>query len=169
MNRLRSLEHWDRGFRGMDVCVRLFYVCVFLSVGSGRATGWSHVQGVLPTVRRLRYWKRGEGPQGIYPFGSTDTQVAWQSLHGSFRISVGACELKKTLKRCLFLTVSSPRWKYKIHSPLQFLQVSCCLTMTSAGQIKAKHGRPNSDLGCNINSLFLDSNTNSKLGKVKLI
>jgi hypothetical protein len=33
--------------RGMDVCVRLFGFCVVLCVGSGLATGWSPVQGVL--------------------------------------------------------------------------------------------------------------------------
>jgi hypothetical protein len=36
----------------MDVCVRLFCVCVVLYVGSGLAMGSSPVQGVLPTV----YW-----------------------------------------------------------------------------------------------------------------
>jgi hypothetical protein len=44
--------------RGMDVCVRLFCVCV----GSGFATGSSPVQGVLPTVKILRNWKSGQGP-----------------------------------------------------------------------------------------------------------
>jgi hypothetical protein len=34
----------------MDVCVRLFYVCAVLCAGSGLATGWSPIQGVLPTV-----------------------------------------------------------------------------------------------------------------------
>jgi hypothetical protein len=38
--------------RGMDVCVRLFCVCVVLCVGSGLAIGSSPVQGVLPSV----YW-----------------------------------------------------------------------------------------------------------------
>jgi hypothetical protein len=38
--------------QGMDVCLRLFCVCV----GSGLATGWSPVQGVLPTVLGLRNW-----------------------------------------------------------------------------------------------------------------
>jgi hypothetical protein len=33
--------------RDMDVCVRLFSVCVVLLVGSGLETGWSLVQGVL--------------------------------------------------------------------------------------------------------------------------
>jgi hypothetical protein len=46
----------------MDICVRLFYVCVVLCVGSGLATSWSPVQGVLPTVYGLRNWKRGHGP-----------------------------------------------------------------------------------------------------------
>jgi hypothetical protein len=41
----------------MDVCVRLFCVYVVLCVGSGLATGWSLVQGVLPTVYRLRKQK----------------------------------------------------------------------------------------------------------------
>jgi hypothetical protein len=36
--------------QGMGVCVRLFCVCVVLCVGSGLATGWSLVQGVLPSV-----------------------------------------------------------------------------------------------------------------------
>jgi hypothetical protein len=34
----------------MDVCVRLFCVCVVLCISSSLATGWSPVQGVLPTV-----------------------------------------------------------------------------------------------------------------------
>jgi hypothetical protein len=50
--------------RSMDVCALLFYVCV-LCLGSGLATGWSPVQGVLPTVYRLRNWKSGQGPQGL--------------------------------------------------------------------------------------------------------
>jgi hypothetical protein len=40
--------------QGMDVCVRLFCVCVVLCVGSGLATGWSPVQGVLLTVYRIK-------------------------------------------------------------------------------------------------------------------
>jgi hypothetical protein len=37
--------------QAMDVCVRLFSVCVILSLGSGLATGWSLAQGVLPSVK----------------------------------------------------------------------------------------------------------------------
>jgi hypothetical protein len=40
----------------MDVCLRLFCVSVVLCVGSGLASGWSPVQGVLPTVLGLRNW-----------------------------------------------------------------------------------------------------------------
>jgi hypothetical protein len=39
----------------MSVCV--YSVCVVLRVGRGLATGWSPVQGVLPTVYRSRNWK----------------------------------------------------------------------------------------------------------------
>jgi hypothetical protein len=55
MNCLRS----DAGIVGSNpnqgmyvcVCIRLFYVCVFLCLGSCLATGWSLVQGVLPSVK----------------------------------------------------------------------------------------------------------------------
>jgi hypothetical protein len=48
--------------RGMDVCESLFGVCVVLRIGSGLATGWSPVQGVLPTVYRLINGKNGQDP-----------------------------------------------------------------------------------------------------------
>jgi hypothetical protein len=44
--------------QGIDVCVRLFCVCFVLCVGSGLATGWSPVQGVLPTVYRIKKLKK---------------------------------------------------------------------------------------------------------------
>jgi hypothetical protein len=44
--------------QSMDVCVRLFCVCVVLRAGSGLATGWSPVQGVLPTVYRITKLKK---------------------------------------------------------------------------------------------------------------
>jgi hypothetical protein len=44
--------------RDMHVCMRLFCVCVVLCVGSGLATGWSSVQGVLPTVYRIKKLKK---------------------------------------------------------------------------------------------------------------
>jgi hypothetical protein len=48
--------------QGMDVCMRLFCVCVLLCVGSGIATGWSPVQGVLPTVCRFKKLKKRQRP-----------------------------------------------------------------------------------------------------------
>jgi hypothetical protein len=44
--------------QGKDVCVRLFCVCVILCVGSDLPTGWSPVQGVLPTVYRIKKLKK---------------------------------------------------------------------------------------------------------------
>jgi hypothetical protein len=42
--------------QGMDVCLYLFCVCA----GSGLATGWFPVQGVLPTVYRIKNLKKGQ-------------------------------------------------------------------------------------------------------------
>jgi hypothetical protein len=42
--------------RGMDVSVRSFYACV--CVGSGLATVWSTVQGVVPTVYKIKELKK---------------------------------------------------------------------------------------------------------------
>jgi hypothetical protein len=46
----------------MDVCVRLFCVCVVVCVGSCLATGWSPVQGVLLDVYRIKKLKSGPNP-----------------------------------------------------------------------------------------------------------
>jgi hypothetical protein len=43
--------------RSLDVCVRLYRVCVVLCTGRGFATGLSPVQGVLLAVYWLRNWK----------------------------------------------------------------------------------------------------------------
>jgi hypothetical protein len=63
MNFLCLLERWDRWFEshsrhGCLYCVRLFRVCVILCVGRGLATGWSRVQGVLPSVYRIKKLKK---------------------------------------------------------------------------------------------------------------
>jgi hypothetical protein len=50
MNRLPTLEHWDRGFESQSR--RGFCVCVVLCVGSGLAMGWSAVQGARPSVKK---------------------------------------------------------------------------------------------------------------------
>jgi hypothetical protein len=49
--------------QGMNVFVRLFCVCVVLCVGSGLATGWSPVQGVLPTMYRIKKLKKAAKAQ----------------------------------------------------------------------------------------------------------
>jgi hypothetical protein len=50
--------------RGTDVCAHLFCIYVILCAGSGLATGWSPVQGVLPTVSRIKKLKSDQGPKG---------------------------------------------------------------------------------------------------------
>jgi hypothetical protein len=42
----------------MDICARLFCICVVLCVGSGLAAGLSPVQGVLPTVYKIKKLKK---------------------------------------------------------------------------------------------------------------
>jgi hypothetical protein len=49
---------------GMDVCVHLFCVFVLSCVGSGLAMGWSLIQGVLPTVYRIKKLNISQGPRG---------------------------------------------------------------------------------------------------------
>jgi hypothetical protein len=48
--------------QGMDVCVRLFCVCVVLYVGSDLATGWSPSKEPYRLCVGLRNWKSGHGP-----------------------------------------------------------------------------------------------------------
>jgi hypothetical protein len=68
----RTLRSWVRIplKAWMLDCLRLFWVCVVVCVGSGLATGWSLVQGVFPTVygikklkKRPRFDKRTAEPQ----------------------------------------------------------------------------------------------------------
>jgi hypothetical protein len=48
--------------RGMNNCLRLFCVRVVRCVGSGLATCWSPVQGVPPTVYRMKKLKKWPRP-----------------------------------------------------------------------------------------------------------
>jgi hypothetical protein len=72
MNCLRQLEHWGRGFEirtrhGCLYCVYLFCVCVVPCTGRGLATGWSPVQGIVPTVYRFEKLKKLPRPnRGLY-------------------------------------------------------------------------------------------------------
>jgi hypothetical protein len=51
--------------QGVDVCVRLFCVCVVLCVGSGLVMGWYPVQGDLPTVYRIKKQKKRPRSKGL--------------------------------------------------------------------------------------------------------
>jgi hypothetical protein len=66
MNRLRPLEHWDRGFEphSRHGCLCLFCFCGVLCVGSGLATGWSPVQAVLLTMYRSKTEKAAKVHKG---------------------------------------------------------------------------------------------------------
>jgi hypothetical protein len=44
--------------QGLDVCLRLFCICVVLCVGSGFVTDWSPVNGVLPTMYKIKKLRR---------------------------------------------------------------------------------------------------------------
>jgi hypothetical protein len=44
--------------RGIEVCMRLFRVCIVLCVGSDLATCWSPIQGLRPTVYRIKKLKK---------------------------------------------------------------------------------------------------------------
>jgi hypothetical protein len=60
--------------QGMDVFMRLFCICIVLCVGRGLATGWSTVQGVLPTVYRIKKLrKRTRRKEGPYSHNTTTT------------------------------------------------------------------------------------------------
>jgi hypothetical protein len=61
--------------RDMDVCVRLFCVCVVLCVGSGLATSWSPVQGVLPTV-----YKKSKGKGKVVPVPNELSTRPWRRM-----------------------------------------------------------------------------------------
>jgi hypothetical protein len=68
-----SLNHWihtgivvSNPTRCMDICMHLFCVCVVLCIGSGLATGWSPVQGVLPTVYRIKKLKKRPRSEGLW-------------------------------------------------------------------------------------------------------
>jgi hypothetical protein len=80
--------------RGMDVCVRLFCVCVDLCEGSGLATVWSLVRGVLPTVYRTTNLERPEPTKGCRAIGdwmnnrkqiTSTSPVLWKTRNETFR------------------------------------------------------------------------------------
>jgi hypothetical protein len=60
----------------MDVCIVCVYsVCAVLCADSSIATGWSPVQGVLPTlyrIKKLKKWPKSRGLEGKRKTNSTE-------------------------------------------------------------------------------------------------
>jgi hypothetical protein len=54
----RTLGSWFRIPLEAGMSVRVYFVCVVLCVSSGLATGWSRIQGALPTVYRINKTER---------------------------------------------------------------------------------------------------------------
>jgi hypothetical protein len=59
----RTLRSWVRIPLKAWMLVCVYFVCVALCTGRGLASDWSPVQGVLPTVYRIKKLKRGQGPR----------------------------------------------------------------------------------------------------------
>jgi hypothetical protein len=57
----QTLGSWVRIPLEASMSVCIYSVCAVLCADSGLATGWTPVQGFLPTVHRLKNWKSGEG------------------------------------------------------------------------------------------------------------
>jgi hypothetical protein len=85
----------------IDVCVGLFCVCVVLCEGRGLAMGWSLVQGVIPTVRRIKKLKSGEGPKGCRAI-EREEREKFNVSHGPFsKIAAPSRGLRKPTKLLL--------------------------------------------------------------------
>jgi hypothetical protein len=62
-----TLRSWVRITPKAWMAVCIYSVCVVLCVGSSLAMGWSPVQGVVPTVYRIRKLNKRPGPnKGLY-------------------------------------------------------------------------------------------------------
>jgi hypothetical protein len=72
---------------GMDVCMRLFCVCVVLCVRSGLATGWSPVQGVLPTALKKKIKKLKKRPRSAQRAVDILESYSWSLVHRYRRTS----------------------------------------------------------------------------------
>jgi hypothetical protein len=66
----------------MNICVCLFCICVVLCVGSSLATGWFPVQGVLPSVCRIKNLKKSDQvPKGRRAIErERENRRKWKSL-----------------------------------------------------------------------------------------
>jgi hypothetical protein len=69
----------DRAFEShtRHGCVFAFILCL----GSGLSSGWSPVQGVLPTVHRIKKLKSGQGP-------TKDCRAIYRSMRENYYVNV---------------------------------------------------------------------------------
>jgi hypothetical protein len=86
--------------QGMDICLRLFSVCVVLCVGSGLVTGWSLVQWVLRLCKkRLWNWRRGQGlAKSCRAIDERMNSWAryWMEMSGQLHIYMTLCSYRKS-------------------------------------------------------------------------
>jgi hypothetical protein len=95
---------------GIDVCVRLFCVCVVLCVGSGLATGWFPVQGVLPPVYSIKKLKKrpSSNKRHVEPLKRKNVELLCErwidtdlegNCHGQFQGTSHYCSIVETSQR----------------------------------------------------------------------
>jgi hypothetical protein len=110
----------------MNVCVRLFCVCVVLCVGSGLATGWSPVQGVLPTVYKLRSWKSGQVHKGCRAMHRGGGGGGWG---GYFAMNETTCDLKVSSHGGKWRMLSSGMWCRVVWHFVNHFGGTCCFLL----------------------------------------
>jgi hypothetical protein len=92
--------------RGMNVCVRLFCVHVVMCVGSGLATGWSPVHGVLPTVYRIKKLKKRPRSKRLQSHREKQRKyVLINTIHDLWGTLSLKCFFLYTVRVCSYLSV----------------------------------------------------------------
>jgi hypothetical protein len=96
------------------VCTCLFCVCVVLCLGRALATSWSLVQGVLPSVKWSRNWKKQRpGPKGavepVKKYNNSNNNV---NLHYSFPFLL---QEAWGIRKCCYHTLLCPKYLTSFH------------------------------------------------------